>query len=97
MGTDTPAWVPPEAGAVRALQVAVTLIDQDRAWKTRPARSRPIATRRCTTKGSGPAWTSGPASSAVPRPAGIVQASGVLGAGWWPGPRLVMALPRLVV
>src|SRR5580693_6997999 len=44
MGADTPAWVPPEAGAVRALPVAVTLIDQDRAWKTWPARSRPIAT-----------------------------------------------------
>ncbi len=34
----------------------------------RTDRSRPIATRRCTTKGSGHAWTPGPAGSALPDP-----------------------------
>jgi hypothetical protein len=32
----------------------------------RTDRSRPIATRGCTTKGAGPAWTPGPAGPALP-------------------------------
>lgn len=47
----------------------------------RTDRSRPIATRRCTTKGAGPAWTPGPTGSALPDPAAIMQASEVPGAG----------------
>jgi hypothetical protein len=70
---------------VRALPVAVTLMDQSRAWKGRPARSRPIATRRCMTKGSGLAWTIWAGEFGLSGP-GIVQAS----RGAWGG---VMALP----
>jgi hypothetical protein len=33
VGADNPGWVPPEAGAVRAWPVALTLMDQARAWK----------------------------------------------------------------
>ena len=33
MGADNPGWVPPEAGAARALPAAVMLMDQARAWK----------------------------------------------------------------
>ena len=33
MGADNPGWVPPEAEAVRALPVALTLMDQARARK----------------------------------------------------------------
>jgi hypothetical protein len=65
----------------------------------RPARSRLIATRRCTTKGSGPAWTPGPGSAALPdrrHHAGIRGArgrvmarsaagDGVVAAGGWRG------------
>ena len=61
--------------------VAVTLMDQARARKGRPARSRPIATRRCTTKGSGPAWTPGSARSASPDPPASCTHRGCPGAG----------------
>jgi hypothetical protein len=43
--------------------------------------TRPIATRRCTTKGSGPAWTPGPGQLGLTGPAAIMQASEVPGAG----------------
>ena len=33
MDADNPAWVLPEPGAVRALPVSLTLMDQARAWK----------------------------------------------------------------
>ena len=74
----TRAGWPPEAGAVRA---AVTLMDQARARKGRPARSRPIATRRCTTKGSGPVWTPGLPSSALPDPPALCRHPGCPGPG----------------
>jgi hypothetical protein len=34
----------------------------------RTGRSRPVATRRYTTKGAGPAWMPGPTGSALPDP-----------------------------
>jgi len=81
---------------VRALPVAVTLMNQAGAWKGRPGRSRPIPTRRCTTKGSGPVWTPGPTSLALRTPR---RCAGIRGAraGWWPGPRPAMAYSRLVI
>jgi hypothetical protein len=33
MGADNPDWVPPEAGAARALPVALTPMAQAGAWK----------------------------------------------------------------
>jgi hypothetical protein len=39
----------------------------------RTGRSRPVATRRCTTKGAGPAWMPGPAGSALPDPPSLCR------------------------
>lgn len=41
----------------------------------RTGRSRPVASRRYTTKGAGPAWMPGPAGSALPEPAVVMPAS----------------------
>lgn len=51
----------------------------------RTDRSRPVATRRCTTKGADPGRTWAGRRGAT-GPAAIVQASEVPGAGLWPGP-----------
>jgi hypothetical protein len=48
----------------------------------RTGRSRPVATRRYTTKGAGPAWMPGPAGRlGLTGPAVVMQASEVPGAG----------------
>ena len=39
----------------------------------RTGRSRPVATRRYTTKGAGPAWMPGPADSALPDPPSLYR------------------------
>ena len=45
----------------------------------RTGRSRPVATRRYTTKGAGPAWMPGPADSALPDPPSLCRPPGCRG------------------
>jgi hypothetical protein len=66
----------------------------------RTGRSRPVATRRYTTKGAGPAWMPGPADSALPDPPSLYRHPRCPGpgdglarswlrrcCGWWSGRR----------
>jgi hypothetical protein len=84
-GADAPHIAGFGDGAGTVIWLPGRVLTEGRAAATKtaggPARSRLIATQRCTTKGSGPVWTPGPVSSALPDQPASCTHRGCPGAG----------------